>query len=117
MCGFVGYVGIDPRDLDIDAMLASMAHRGPDGHAVHRGEGFAVGHHRLAVIDLDGGAQPITSEDGRWVLVGNHEIYNYRALRSELEGLGHRFRTESGARLQVQRGAVGRSTRSTSRQC
>ncbi len=96
MCGIVGIVGgryHDPALLA--AMLARIAHRGPDGEGVHRADGAALGHRRLAIIDLAGGRQPILNEDGSLILVGNGEIYNYRELLRELEAAGHRFRTRS----------------------
>ena len=96
MCGIVGIVGGRYRDpAPLAAMLARIAHRGPDGEGVDRIEGAALGHRRLAIIDLAGGRQPIRNEDGSLVLVGNGEIYNYRRLRRELEAAGHRFRTGS----------------------
>jgi len=54
-----------------------------------------LGHTRLAIIDLAGGRQPIQSADGRFVIVFNGELYNFRSLRKDLENLGHRFRTSS----------------------
>ncbi len=96
MCGIVGIVGGRYRDpARIAAMLARIAHRGPDGEGVHRAGEAVLGHRRLAIIDLAGGRQPILNEDGSIVLVGNGEIYNYRELLAELEAAGHRFRTRS----------------------
>lgn len=82
-------------------MLAATAHRGPDGcGAVQFGDGgpgtVYMGHNRLKIIDLsDEANQPFVSEDGRYALVYNGEIYNYRELRAELEAVGIRFRTQS----------------------
>lgn len=79
-------------------MVATMANRGPDGEDVWASQSAVLGHRRLAVIDVPGGAQPMRAEqDGRLlaVLVYNGEIYNFRQLRTELEGRGHRFRTSS----------------------
>src|SRR5215475_1705786 len=95
MCGIAGYVGLHP-DLGRDTLIrmaAAQAHRGPDGEgfAIHDGFGFA--HVRLAIIDLAGGAQPITSPDGRFVMTYNGEVYNFRELRCALADIGYRFET------------------------
>ncbi len=76
-------------------MTATLAHRGPDGDGYFSTPEASLGHRRLAIIDLRGGAQPITTPDGRFTLIFNGEIYNFRALRSELESLGEQFRTQS----------------------
>ncbi|MFD8548256.1 asparagine synthase (glutamine-hydrolyzing) [Streptomyces sp. NPDC059649] len=102
MCGITGWIAYD-HDLTtqrptIEAMTATMACRGPDDAGSWLGTHAALGHRRLAVIDLDGGRQPMTVDhDGRTVLVTTYsgEVYNYRELRCELEGLGHAFRTSS----------------------
>ncbi len=76
------------------AMAAALAHRGPDdqGVWVDGAAGLALAHRRLAVIDLSpAGRQPMASATGRWVVVFNGEVYNFRALRQELGELGHRF--------------------------
>jgi asparagine synthase (glutamine-hydrolysing) len=73
----------------------SLAHRGPDQQGVYETERVSLGVARLRIIDLDGGDQPIYSADGDTVIVFNGEVYNYREVRRELEGLGHRFRTHS----------------------
>ncbi|MDQ6666370.1 MAG: asparagine synthase (glutamine-hydrolyzing), partial [Acidobacteriota bacterium] len=74
-------------------MTASLFHRGPDQRGVFVSADVCLGAVRLKVIDLAGGDQPVTSENGDTTLVFNGEIYNHRALRSELEGLGRRFRS------------------------
>ena len=79
-------------------MSGCLCHRGPDGDGawVDSSSGMALGHRRLAIVDLsETGAQPMTSASGRFVMVLNGEIYNYRALRSELSELGHTFRGTS----------------------
>ena len=83
------------EEADIRNMAASIAHRGPDGVGWWTGDNVALASARLAVIDLPGGKQPMISEDGRWVLVYNGEIYNHLELRKELENKGHTFRTRS----------------------
>jgi asparagine synthase (glutamine-hydrolysing) len=76
-------------------MADALAHRGPDGSGVWTASGIGLGHRRLSIIDLETGAQPMLSADGRLVLVFNGEIYNFREVRAELEPLGHRFSTQS----------------------
>src|SRR4051794_28264555 len=96
MCGIAGSTTAD-RDL-LTAMMSDLGHRGPDGNGLWQDATSATGlvHTRLAIIDLSpGGAQPFHSEDGRFALTYNGEIFNYRALRGELEAAGERFRTES----------------------
>ncbi|MDH6134442.1 asparagine synthase (glutamine-hydrolyzing) [Kitasatospora sp. MAA4] len=102
MCGIAGWISFD-RDLsarteEIAAMTASLAPRGPDAGGLWNGPHAALGHRRLAVIDPDGGAQPMTAEqDGRTLLVLSYsgEVYNHQELRAELRSLGHHFRTRS----------------------
>ena len=97
MCGLAGYVGIDEEHGR--ALLARMAdlqaHRGPDGEGFFMAGGLGLAHRRLAVIDKVGGEQPMRSADGRYVLVYNGEVYNFRELRAELASLGHEFATSS----------------------
>ncbi len=95
MCGFVGVVSLD-RGIDralLASMAATLAHRGPDGEGVHVDGRVGLHHKRLAVIDPQGGAQPMV-QDGV-ALAFNGEIYNYVELRDELVALGHAFRTRS----------------------
>ena len=77
----------------VRAMLDSMAWRGPDGQGVRLDGAACLGHRRLSIIDIDGGAQPMSN--GRHTLTFNGEIYNYRELRATLEKEGFRFRTAS----------------------
>jgi len=93
MCGFVG--GTDPS-WDFTAALASIEHRGPDDGRLHVDGPVRVGFRRLSIIDLDAAAmQPMFADDGETWIVFNGEIYGFLALRSELERLGHVFRTRS----------------------
>src|SRR5436305_14823578 len=102
MCGIAGWVSYD-RDLKaqrdiIEAMTATMARRGPDAGGVWIDRHAALGHRRLAVIDLAGGAQPMQAEErGRTIasLIYTGEVYNFVELRDELTQLGHQFRTRS----------------------
>jgi asparagine synthase (glutamine-hydrolysing) len=96
MCGICGIVRGDGRAVDRDVLAAmsnALVHRGPDsaGEVVLGEAGLAA--RRLAIIDLEGGDQPMANEDGRIVVVQNGEIYNHAELRTELEAAGHRFRT------------------------
>ncbi|HSP65131.1 MAG TPA: asparagine synthase (glutamine-hydrolyzing), partial [Candidatus Deferrimicrobium sp.] len=92
MCGIAGFTGVD-RDL-LGRMLDSMVHRGPDGFGVEVNEHFSMGMRRLAIIDIEGGNQPIYTDDHRLALINNGEIYNAPELRAELEAKGHRFSTD-----------------------
>ncbi len=94
MCGIAGFVGgCENAEAVLKKMTDRIAHRGPDGEG-HFIEGpAALGHRRLSVIDLDGGAQPMCNEDGRLVVVYNGELYNYRELTAELTAAGHTFAT------------------------
>lgn len=76
-------------------MCDVQVHRGPDGSGVWTAPGVGLGHRRLSIIDLAGGAQPMLSEDEALAITFNGEIYNYRELREELESLGHVFRSDS----------------------
>ena len=86
MCGIAGIVGRPGQHESVARMIASIAHRGPDGQSVIAAEDHALGHARLAIIDLESGQQPMASRSGRWLIVFNGEIYNYRELRSALAG-------------------------------
>ena len=94
MCGIAGYVGGAPPEL-LPAMVKALAHRGPDDSGIHVDGDAGLGMTRLAIIDLVTGRQPMASDDGHVWLVFNGEIYNYRALRAELQARGHVFRTQS----------------------
>lgn len=100
MCGICGFFNTGYRDdapALLSAMTASLAHRGPDGTGTWLSpeRNVGLGHTRLAIIDIAGGRQPIHSSDGRFVIVFNGELYNFRALAKELQTLGHHFRTSS----------------------
>ncbi|PWG64903.1 asparagine synthase (glutamine-hydrolyzing) [Sediminicurvatus halobius] len=103
MCGIAGLClrdAVDPGALA--PVLAALAHRGPDDRGVWAEGSIGLAHTRLSIIDLAGGHQPITSDDGRLVLVANGEIYNHVELRTELEAMGYRFRTHSDCEVIVQ---------------
>lgn len=109
MCGIAGIFRAPDAapDLNLDAigpMLSAIAHRGPDGEGtwIDREAGIALGHRRLAIVDLsEGGRQPMHSEDGQLVVTFNGEIYNFLELRRELEAAGHRFRSSSDTEVLI----------------
>jgi asparagine synthase (glutamine-hydrolysing) len=100
MCGICGEINFrHPDQVDpgrVRAMARSLAHRGPDGEGVWHEPGAALGHRRLAIIDLtEAASQPMAADGGRYQIVFNGEIYNHPALRKELEEQGERFATRS----------------------
>jgi asparagine synthase (glutamine-hydrolysing) len=105
MCGIAGIVALDgePRvgEEQIARMCACIEHRGPDDAAVHVRDNVGLGMQRLSIIDVEGGRQPIFNEDRSVRTVYNGEIYNFRELRSELEGRGHRFATAADTEVIV----------------
>ena len=105
MCGICGKVtfsgAVVERDL-IARMNHVLTHRGPDGEGVYVAPGIGLGQRRLAIIDLDARAvAPLSNEDGTVWVTFNGEIYNFRQLRSELVGQGHRFRTDGDTEVIV----------------
>jgi asparagine synthase (glutamine-hydrolysing) len=116
MCGITGAIWTDPAVALAPEVLARMtavlAHRGPDDSGsyvsqLHREggvgavPGVALGHRRLSIIDVAGGHQPLSNEDGSVWITFNGEIYNHRELRKRLEGSGHQFRTHSDTEVIV----------------
>jgi asparagine synthase (glutamine-hydrolysing) len=97
MCGITGIVHFGRRPdahTRIDKMAAAIRHRGPDDEAFWCNEDVSLGFRRLAIVDIDSGAQPMGNEDGTVWVVYNGEIYNHPQLRRELEQVGHRFKTD-----------------------
>ena len=105
MCGIVGIVamagGRPPTRDQLEAMCASLVHRGPDDQGIEIAGNVGLGMRRLSIIDVGGGRQPIFNEDGTVLCVQNGEIYNFRELRQDLEARGHRFRTKSDTEVIV----------------
>lgn len=98
MCGIYGILDLAGANASADslrAMAGMTVHRGPDDEGVHVDGPLAFGMRRLSIIDVGGGHQPLTNEDGTLWLVANGEIYNFRELRERLLAQGHRFRTGS----------------------
>jgi asparagine synthase (glutamine-hydrolysing) len=94
MCGIVGHVGPTGRE-HLPAMLGHLKHRGPDDSGIHVSGNVGLGMTRLAIIDLTTGRQPMSDPGGRYWIVFNGEIYNFRQLRAELMTAGRRFHTRS----------------------
>jgi asparagine synthase (glutamine-hydrolysing) len=112
MCGIAGYIASDnpsgPRDA-LPRVIARLRHRGPDDEGLcippdqRRPGAVGLANRRLAILDLSpAGHQPMTSADGRWTVTFNGEIYNYRELRTELEGRGRQFRSWSDTEVLMQ---------------
>lgn len=104
MCGIAGIArreGPAPTVTALLRMAAALRHRGPDGHGLYTGRRVGLAHTRLSIIDLAGGAQPLTNEDGSVVVIYNGEIYNFVELQAELESFGHRFRTRCDTEVLV----------------
>lgn len=99
MCGIAGIFHIETaKPVDparVQRMVDAMPHRGPDGSGVWAAPGVGLGHCRLSIIDLAGGAQPMANQDESLIVTFNGEIYNFREIRADLEERGHRFRTHS----------------------
>src|ERR1041385_3451608 len=104
MCGIGGYIDLwdfgEPREIEeragiLDRICRVITHRGPDDQGVMLKPGVALGMRRLSIIDLVGGHQPISGEDGSVTIVFNGEIYNFLELKPKLESLGHTFKTHS----------------------
>ena len=103
MCGIVGLQLFDEQvnREQIEAMNATIVHRGPDEDGVLVDGSVGLGMRRLSIIDLEGGQQPIANETGRIHVVQNGELYNYRELRKQLQDKGHRFRSASDTEVAV----------------
>lgn len=98
MCGICGIFDLNGQPVErasVERMSAAIRHRGPDGSGEYVCGPIGLGHRRLSIIDLEGGAQPMANEDGRLKVVFNGEIYNFVELRDELKRKGHLFKTNS----------------------
>ncbi len=101
MCGIAGYYGLDDQSL-LGGMNTCMAHRGPDGEGIYVDGKVGLAQRRLAIIDREGGVQPMSTEDGNYTVSYNGEIYNYLDLKKELETLGCVFKTHSDTEVVLQ---------------
>jgi asparagine synthase (glutamine-hydrolysing) len=95
MCGFLGVLGCELKLSEGERALDTIAHRGPDERGHFHEEDVYLGHVRLRVIDLHGGKQPMEDPSGRYIIVYNGEVYNFRELRQELLDRGFEFNTHS----------------------
>jgi len=100
MCGICGAVGFKDASL-LERMSSCITNRGPDSVGTYLGDEVMLTNRRLSIIDIEGGDQPIYNEEGDVVVVYNGEIYNFRALRSELESMGHTFTTDTDTEVIV----------------
>ena len=105
MCGIVAVYGLEGRAVsqqELQPMTDVIAHRGPDGEGFYVNGAVGLGHRRLAIIDLSAaGRQPLANETGDVLIVYNGEIYNFQQLRSQLEGAGHRFHSQTDTEVIV----------------
>jgi asparagine synthase (glutamine-hydrolysing) len=105
MCGVSGAAWTDPRraitDEALRAMMERLVHRGPDDSGTYRDDHAALGFRRLSIVDLAGGHQPLSNEDGSVWTVFNGEIYNFPALRHRLEARGHALRSAGDTEVLV----------------
>lgn len=105
MCGICGIFNYRNKNgteqKTIEKMLYAIRHRGPDGSRIQILPEIALGFARLGFLDLKGGMQPVTNEDKTVFMICNGEIYNYKSLKKELEGRGHRFCTKTDVEVIV----------------
>lgn len=105
MCGLCGFLYERRPEYDGQRVLQKMAdvirHRGPDDHGYHIDGPVHLGHRRLSIIDLEGGKQPLSNEDGTVTIVYNGEVYNFGSLRDDLLAKGHVFKTVSDTEVLV----------------
>ncbi len=103
MCGIAGIINIDGQPVSstvLNKMVDSIKHRGPDGNGFYTNKNIVFGHCRLSIIDLSSsGSQPMVSNNNRFVLTYNGEIYNFKELRLELENLGHKFHSKTDSEV------------------
>lgn len=106
MCGIVGIFNTNQKPtslVEVKQMAAAIAHRGPDGEGYYVFENVALGHKRLAILDVsDRGLQPMTSKNDEWIISFNGCIYNYLELKQELRSLGHSFISETDTEVIVE---------------
>jgi asparagine synthase (glutamine-hydrolysing) len=104
MCGIVGIVYTRGAPVERDLlkkMTDAISHRGPTGEGIYLSGSIGIGNRRLAIIDLEGGRQPLSNEDNQIWITYNGEIYNFKELKNELVARGHLFRTNSDTEVVV----------------
>jgi asparagine synthase (glutamine-hydrolysing) len=104
VCGIVGFYDVKNGEVEhhlLKAMTNVLCHRGPDGEGFYHDGPVALGHRRLSIIDLKGGNQPMSNEDGTIWITYNGEVYNFQEIRMGLEKKGHRFKTRSDTEVIV----------------
>lgn len=100
ICGVINFKGGEVSPVLLRKMTDAIAHRGPDGEGWYRNKNIGLGHRRLAILDLSAaGHQPMITHDGNFALTYNGEIYNHSEIRSELEALGHQFRSKTDSEV------------------
>ena len=106
MCGILGIYNLDGSAVNanlIAEMVKQISHRGPDGDGIFVENNIGFGHKRLAILDPSAnGQQPMCSKDGKWIVVFNGCIYNFKELREELIQKGHSFQSESDTEVIVE---------------
>jgi asparagine synthase (glutamine-hydrolysing) len=103
MCGICGVLNFSGKKVSsalLKKMTDAIAHRGPDGEGWYQNKGLGFGHRRLAIVDLSPlGQQPMVTQDNRYALTYNGEIYNFREIRAELIAKGHSFQTQTDSEV------------------
>ncbi len=101
MCGiFASYNNLTPlQKSDVQQILNTMSHRGPNGQGIYIQGATTLAHQRLSIIDIDGGTQPIWNETKDIAIICNGEIYNYKKLQIDLEKRGHKFQSNSDSEV------------------
>jgi asparagine synthase (glutamine-hydrolysing) len=100
ICGVINFGGTEVSPVLLRKMTDAIAHRGPDGEGWYRDKNVGLGHRRLAILDLSAaGQQPMITKDKRFALTYNGEIYNHAEIRTELEALGHQFRSKTDSEV------------------
>jgi asparagine synthase (glutamine-hydrolysing) len=105
MCGIGGIIDYNSKvnsRSNIESMLRSISYRGPDESGIYLSNVSAIGNVRLSIIDIEGGQQPLSDSTGRFWIVFNGEIFNYKELRNDLEKRGNTFQTKSDTEVLVQ---------------
>src|ERR1700752_117716 len=98
MCGIIGIIYRENQRVEEKELIRArdkMVHRGPDAAGIFIDHNVGLAHRRLSIIDLSGGSQPLSNEDGSIWITFNGEIYNYLQLREMLISKGHKFKTNS----------------------